>query len=172
MGSNPTLPESGEVISTINNRLRCLHPRSKPHFNDGQRQAQLRWKKRTGFEQVHENLRSKCGQGFPLALRGAKKKIRLHLSWNVSLRTSAKSSIICSWIQQQTHGNGSTVLQPVPPTSVTTNTTATATITTATSNSTTATAITIKILLLLLLLQQLLYSYSYCYFYYQCYSYC
>ena len=28
---------------------------------------------RTGFEQVHENLRTKCGQGFLLALRGRNK---------------------------------------------------------------------------------------------------
>ena len=39
-------------------------------------QARPRWKKRTGFEPVHENLRNKCGQGFPLALRGRKKKKR------------------------------------------------------------------------------------------------
>ena len=53
-----------------------LHPRSKPHLNDGHRQARPRWKKRTGFEPVHENLRNKCGQGFPLALRGRKKKLQ------------------------------------------------------------------------------------------------
>ena len=67
-GSTPTLPVSGQD----NTRLRCLHPRSRPYFDGGQRQARLRWKKLTG----HEKLRKKCGQGFPLALRRNKNKMK------------------------------------------------------------------------------------------------
>ena len=53
---------------------RCLHPRSEPHFNDGQRQARQRWKKRTGFEPAHENLRN-MDRGFISISPGNKKYI-------------------------------------------------------------------------------------------------
>ena len=67
------LSREGEIIS----RLRCLrvHPRSKPHFKGrsqtGPTKVEETHRVRTGTRK----LEKKCGQGFPLALRGRIKKI-------------------------------------------------------------------------------------------------
>ena len=92
MGSTPTLPESGEILLDSG---AYVHPRSKLLFDDGQRQARLRWKKRTGFEPVHENSINKCGQGF-LSLPGALKKIYMPQGIPINARCYLVSGIICA----------------------------------------------------------------------------
>ena len=89
MGSTPTLPESGDST-----RLTCLHPRSTPLLDDGQRQARLRWKERTnrvrtGTRKVEKKVWTGV-RGF-LSLSGARKKKKEKRS--SLLRTSACGTV-------------------------------------------------------------------------------